>query len=162
MLFKDLKTGYPIFILDRNEIKVSQGKVVNVGLPHLDTHYGSTAEMVVDLTIENDGQTKTFSFKDGTEVGYINNLVISAGREGILREVEAIKVQAEQALSQVETNRQNLDKCTVILSDFNPAFKKEKETEERFQKLEQTIGGLEGSMGDLKEMIKGLVKELKG
>lgn len=156
MLFKDLKKGYPIFIFDRVDVSVSQGKVVNdVGLPHVDAHYGNPMEMVVDVTLEANGQTKTYTFKDGTDTGYVNNLVISTGRDAILREVEALKTQSEQELSKRPTYESNIEKCSVILSEFNPAFKEKKETEERFTKVESSIG-------ELKDMIKGLVKELKG
>lgn len=155
MLFKDLKNGYPVFIFNRAEVKVSQGKVANVGVPHLDSHYGNPTEMVIDVTIENDGQVQTYTFKDGTDTGYVNNLVISTGRETILHEVEALKTQSEQELSKRQTYEENVKRCAVILSEFNPAFKEKKENEERFAKLE-------GSVGELKDMIKGLVKELKG
>ena len=42
-----------------------------------------------------------------------------------------------------------------ILTEWNPQFKEKKETEERFAKLET-------SMTDLKSMLSGLIKELKG
>lgn len=155
MLFKDLKNGYPIYIFDRSEVKVSQGKVANVGIPHIDSHYGNPTEMVVDVTIESEGQVKTYTFKDGTDTGYVNNFVISTGREVILHEVEALKSQSEQELAKRPTYEENLKKCSVILSEFNPAFREKKENEERFSKLESSVG-------ELKDMIKGLVKELKG
>lgn len=156
MLFKDLKKGYPIYIFDRLNVSVEQGKVVaDVGVPHVDSHYGNPMEMVVDVTVDTNGTTKTYSFKDGTDAGYVNNLVISTGRDAILREVEALKAQSEQELSKRETYESNVEKCTKILSEFNPIFKEKRETEERFTKVENSIG-------ELKDMIKGLVKELKG
>lgn len=156
MLFKDLKKGYPIYVFDRTEVSVTQGKVINdVGLPHVDSHYGNPMEMIVDVTVEVNGQVKTYAFKEGTDTGYVNSLVISTGRDTILREVEALKTQAEQELSKRETYESNVKKCSIILSEFNPVFKEKKETEERFTKVENSIG-------ELKDMIKGLVKELKG
>lgn len=155
MLFKDLKTGYPIFVFDRSKIEVKQGKVVNVGIPHLDTHYGNPMDMVVDLTLEIDGQTSTYSFKDSTEVGFTKTLVVATGRDAILREVEVLKDQSAQALSQIDFHKERLDKCTKIVAEFNPVYKEKRENEERFCKLEDSIS-------DLKGMISGLVKELKG
>lgn len=155
MLFKDLKNGYPIYIFDRSEVNVSQGKVANVGVPHIDSHYGNPTEMVIDITIEDGGQIKTYTFKDGTETGYVNNFVISTSRDTILREVEALKNQSEQELSKRQVYEANIEKCSTILSEFNPAFKEKKENEERFSNLENSVG-------ELKDMIKSLVKELKG
>lgn len=150
MLFKDLKSNYPIFIFDRNAVTVEEGKVINVGLPHYDMHYSG---MVIDITIKTGDITKTYTFKDSTEIGYADSLTISPNRDAILREVEAVKEQAEQALKLVDQNKSTVDKCTVILSDFNPAFKEKKETEERFNKLESSVG-------DIKDMIFKLVNKL--
>ena len=155
MLFKDIKEGYPVFIFDRSSVKAVQGKVVNKGFPHMDSHYGSPTDMVVDVTIESEGNTTTYTFKDSTEVGYSGNLVIATDRSSVLHEAEAMKAQAEQALTQVETHKANIQKCEAILAEFNPTFKEKRETEERFCKLEDSIG-------DLKTMISGLIKELKG
>lgn len=155
MLFKDLKNGYPIYVFDRSVVKVTQGKVANVGIPHLDSHYGNPTEMVVDITVDIDGQVKTYAFKDTTDTGYAGNLVISTVRDVIIHEVEALKTQSEQELSKRTMHEENAKKCTEILAEFNPVFKERKENEERFSKLENSVG-------ELKDMIKGLVKELKG
>lgn len=153
MLFKDLKANYPIFIFDRNNVSVEEGKVINVGMSHYDMHYGSTGGMVIDITIKTGETTKTYTFKDSTEIGYADNLTISPNRDAILREVEAVKEQSEQALKQVSINQENVKKCTNILSEFNPAFKEKKETEERFNKLETSVG-------DIKNMILNIMNKL--
>ena len=150
MLFKDLKSNYPIFIFDRNNISVEEGKVINIGMPHYDMHYSG---MVVDVTIKTNDTTKTYTFKDSTEIGYADNLIISPNRDGILREVESVKEQAEQALKQVDINKTTIEKCEIILSDFNPVFKEKKETEERFNKLESSVD-------DIKDMISKLMNKL--
>lgn len=155
MLFKDLKNGYPLYVFDRSNVKVIQGKVISVGIPHIDAHYGNPTEMVVDINVDIEGQSKSYAFKDGTDTGYTGDLVISTGRDAIIREVEAMKAQSEQVLSQVDTHKSNIEKCTAILAEFNPVYKERKETEERFSRLEDSVG-------ELKDIIKGLVKELKG
>lgn len=153
MLFKDLKNGYPIFIFDREKVTFTQAKVVDVTAPHFDNHYGNPTEMVVDVTIE--GFSKPYTFKENTNTGYLNNLVISTERDNALREVEALQSQAEQAWNKRDYYKETAEKCSQIRAEFSPAFKEKKETEERFTKLE-------GSVGELKNMIKDLVKELKG
>lgn len=151
MLFKDLKSGYPIYIFDRDKVTFNQVKVLDVTPPHFDRNF-STTEMVVDVTIE--GFNKPYTFKDSTDTGYLNNIVISTDREKGIKEVEALKVQSEQVLSKKETYESNIEKCSNILSQFSPAFKEKKENEERFSKLEDSVN-------ELKNMISGLVKELK-
>lgn len=153
MLFKDLKSGYPIYIFDRDKVTFTQTKVLSVNPPHFDNHYGNPTEMVVDVTIE--GMSKPYTFKENTDTGYLNNLVITTERDKALLEVENLQAQSEQAWNKRDTYKEIADKCAQIRAEFSPAFKEKKETEERFSKLE-------GSVSELKDMIKGLVKELKG
>lgn len=153
MLFKDLKTGYPVYIFNRDEITFTQAKILNVNPPHFDNHYGNPTEMVVDLNIE--GLQKSYTFKENTDIGYVGNLVITTDRDKALLEVENLQAQSEQAWNKRDTYKEIADKCAKIRAEFSPAFKEKKETEERFSKLE-------GSVTELKSMIKDLVKELKG
>ena len=153
MLFKDLKSGYPIYIFDRDKVTFTQTRVLSVNPPHFDNHYGNPTEMVVDVTIE--GMPKPYTFKENTDTGYLNNLVITTERDKALLEVENLQAQSEQAWNKRDTYKEIADKCAQIRAEFSPAFKEKKENEERFSKLE-------GSVSELTDMIKGLVKELKG
>lgn len=85
----------------------------------------------------------------------MNNLVITTDRDKALLEVENLQSQSEQAWNKRDTYKEIADKCAQIRAEFSPAFKEKRENEERFTKLE-------GSVSELKDMIKGLVKELKG
>lgn len=153
MLFKDLKSGYPVYIFDRDKVAFTQAKVLSVTPPHFDSHYGNPTEMVVDVSIE--GFSKPYTFKENTDAGYMNNLVITTERDKALLEVENLQTQSEQAWSKRDTYKEIAEKCAQIRAEFSPAFKEKRENEERFTKLE-------GSVSELKDMIKGLVKELKG
>ena len=153
MLFKDLNPNYPIFVFDKSETSVKEGKVVNKGLPHFDMLHNTTSQMVTDVTIKIGDVTKTYTFKDDTEVGYAENLVISPNRDVILREVESIKDRSEQVLNQIDLHKTTVEKCNKILSEFNPVFKERKETEQRFSKLETSVE-------DIKTMISNLTNTI--
>lgn len=113
-------------------------------------------QMVVDITIEENGASKTYTTPDSLSVTYAGNeLVITTEREGILKEVESIKAQNEDELSKVNARRNTVSECETILAEWNPQFKERRETEERFTKIET-------SMTDLKGMLSDLIKELKG
>lgn len=139
--FKDLKSGYPIFILEtKDEINVKQGNVLNVSKPYFNTTATMTNDMMVDVTISVDGDTKTYSFKDNTDAGFDNTKgqIISTGRELIIRELESMRATSEQALKQVEKHRSIVEKCTATLSDFNPTEKEKKQFDERITRIEQS------------------------
>lgn len=112
-------------------------------------------QMVVDVTIEDGGLTRTYTMPDNTSVTYAKDLVLSTDREGVLREVEILKNQRTEELSKVDEYKKDVDDCEKILAEWNPVFREKRETEERFTKLETSIL-------DLKNMMAGLIKELKG
>lgn len=142
MLFKELKSGYPIYLFDRANATVTLGNVVSVTAPHYDNHYGNPMDMVVDVTAEFDGTTKAYTFKENVENGYVGNIVISSTLEVMLREVAAFKAQIDQELSQVDKKKEASDKCGVILTEFDPALKEKKETETRFAQIENSMNKL--------------------
>ena len=76
-------------------------------------------------------------------------------RDGVIREVEILKNQCADELAKIEEYKKAVSECEKILSEWNPVFREKRETEERFSKLET-------SMSELKSMMVGFIKELKG
>jgi len=160
MLFKDVKTGYPIFILHKTDpLILSQGKVISNPTTHVsqiqpfNPMNTQTTQMMVDVTIEDGGVTKTYTIPETSSVTYGNDLVLSTDREGLIREVESMKAVSQDHLNQVSFHEKRLASCEKILSDLNPAFKEKKDTEARF-------GKIENDMKDVKTMITDLIKKL--
>lgn len=151
MTFKELKQGYSVYILDKDKMSVKNGKVVGVSAPHIDKErFDLGVALVVDVTLDIEGAVATYTFKEDTETGYIQQTVITTDKQNIIREVEAIKSQSEEVLSQVDTHKDRLQRCNNILVEFNPAIKERQAIDERF-------GKLESSMDELKNMLSGLL-----
>ena len=157
MLFKDLKIGYPVYIFHKEgEKRITQGKVTAISPSRLpQTPSIQTMQLVVDVTIDDGGSSRTYAIPDNTSVTYTNGLVLSTDREGVIREVEILRNQCAEELDKIEDYRKSVSECEKILTEWNPAFREKRETEERFSKLET-------SMSDLKSMMSGLIKELRG
>ena len=100
MYFKDLKQNYPVFILDKQDLTLIQGKVVSAGFPRMEMNPAAgKSGMVVDVSIEADGKTANYVIPENLSVTYAGNLVLSVDRQGLAGEVEAMKAAAEQPLS---------------------------------------------------------------
>ena len=157
MLFKDLKIGYPVYIFHKEgEKRITQGKVTAISPSRLpQTPSLQTMQMVVDVTIDDGGSSRTYAIPDNTSVTYTNGLVLSTDRDGVIREVEILRNQCAEELAKIEEYRKSVSECEKILTEWNPVFREKRETEERFSKLET-------SMSDLKSMMSGLIKELRG
>lgn len=158
MLFKDIKTGYPVYFLDKNDTTFYQGKVVSVAVPRYDTpqpfSQGQQNGLVVDVTIEANGTTKTYTIPETATVTYAANLILSTDKEGLLREVEAMKSASEQALSQVDKHKNTIDKCNALLEELNPAFAEKRAQDKR-------IEGIENEVKSLGAVLRDFINEFK-
>lgn len=124
MLFKDTKQGYPVYLLDKEQVRATQGKVVSVSQPRVQAPQVGvypqnplTTSLVVDVTIEADGQTKTYTIPETSSLTYAGQLALSIDKECILREVQALKTASEEALGKMDTTRRPLS--TAIRCSMN-------------------------------------------
>lgn len=156
MTFKDMKQGYPVYMLHKGEdMKAGTGKVVTATAPRFPQQYGggNALSMVVDVTIEADGANKTYTIPADSTVVSAGNTVLSVDRDGILREVEAMKAESEDVLSSMDKHRMRAESCEKILTEWNPELAEKKRQDER-------IGSLENGVNELKGMIRELVNKL--
>lgn len=161
MLFKDLKQNYPVYILDKQNLVLTQGKAVQVPFPRVEMNQktGKT-EMVIDVTIEANGKTATYVIPENLSVTYAGNIILSTDKMSLASEVEAMKTSAEQVLASVEHHKNVLDKASSLLAELNPVYKEKQETEKRFTAIEETVSGMRGSVDELKKMMAEFIKKM--
>lgn len=154
MTFKDLKTGYPIYLLDRIALRFEQGKVMAVSSPHADMQPGNFGKMLVDISIQTkDGKQNTYSVSDTEQTAYAGNLLLTCNKECVVNEVRAINAQAEETLAKVDASRKTMDGCKALLEELDTAFKDKQETEKRFLKIDERFSAMEGKMDKLLSII---------
>lgn len=146
MQFKDIQQGYTVHILNKQDMTYIQGKVTGNTFPRMETINGK-AQMVVDVNIEVDGKTATYTIPESLSVTFAGNLVLSTDREALSREVEAMKNNAEKRLANVDRDKKIVERASNLLAELNPIYKQKQDNEKRF-------GQIEGSITDLKEMMK--------
>ena len=136
MMFKDLKTGGTIFIYDKSAVTLSEEKAVNVSAPRIDNTLATG--MVVDVTLTN----RTYTFKDVSDVGYVGNLVLSADKSIILKEIETQKANNDLLLSRVDNIKDENPKLEALIERLSPERREKKQQEERFARIEDAINNL--------------------
>ena len=159
LLFKDIKQNYPIYILDKQGVKFSHGKVTAVSFPRVNqtpmtTFNTANMPMVVDVTVDVDGKVATYTIPENLSVTYAGNLVLSTEKEGLIKEVEAMKTAAEQVLNSVEHQKEIVEKSSELLTELNPIFKEKQDTEKRFNKIENDVS-------EMKTMLTSFIREFK-
>lgn len=161
MLFKDIKQNYPVYILDKQNVSFVQGKVTSISLPHMDNSNPMVmGKSVVDVTIEAEGKGATYTMPEDKSMVYAGSLVLSTDKEGIVREVEAMKASAEQAIANVEKQKEIASKSTALLTELNPIFKEKQENEKRMNKMETSIQEMGSSILELKDMFTTIMKKM--
>lgn len=152
MLFKDIKQNHIIHILDKEEMKYFQSKALSVSFPRMSMAQNGTTQSVVDVNIELDGKTATYSIPEHLSITYAGNLILSTDAEGLSREIEIMKNNAEQILCSVDKQKKIVEKASDLLVQLNPSFREKKNIEERFNKIET-------GMTEMKNMLSGFIKE---
>ena len=133
-------------MLNKQNMTISDSKVISVSFPHMDMNNKpqlGQSQMVVDVTIESEGKTATYTIPENLSVTYAGDIVLSTDKQGLLCEIEAMKNSAEKVLESVPRQREIIDKATTLLADLNPIYKEKKQNEERFNKMETSINKLE-------------------
>lgn len=146
MTFKELRQNLPIHILDKGEMVYGLGKVVNVGMPRINTQAGQPnnfgtmpqMQMVVDVTVEWNGQTKTYTLADNASVAAVGSVMVSIDKADILKELQATKTDCEQYLANIDRKKEELEKCDKLIGELDTSFKERQETENRFKTIEET------------------------
>lgn len=160
MLFKEIKQNYPVYILDKQEFQIIQGKATAVSFPRVEMNQKTgRTEMVVDVTVEANGKTATYSIPENLSVTFAGNLVLSTDKQGLTGEVEAMVANADQILASVQQAQKIKDTATAILADLNPVYKEKQETEKRFGKIEGSISDMKDMMQKQQKMMEEFIKK---
>ena len=162
MKFNEYKQGFQIYAITSTAdgIKVEKRNISNVSASYFPQMQNITdfkqigQNKVVDITIEaSGGGTKVYSFPENSSVASTPDGIVFTDRDGVVRELNAIQMQSEDALKKVEMHRKRLEDCQKLRAEFDPMAKKDAEVNARFAKLESSVSGIESSIGDLKNLI---------
>ena len=155
MTFRELKSGYPIHLLDRTALTYRQGKVMSVGIPHADLQPGNYGKMLVDVCIQTpDGKSNTYSVCDTEQTAYAGSLLLSCSKECVINEVRAINAQTEEVLTKVTDAQKIIAGCKSLLEELDTTYKERQETEKRFLKIDDRFTAMEDKMDKILNAIK--------
>lgn len=157
-MFQGLSVGSPIYVLFKQEPKVSVGEVSFIGnaSPIYNTASIMPPKFTYDIKAVIEGKEYEFNKLPGEQsvFGYQNyNTIISDSREGIVKEVENIRDQSAKILDEVDNHKRLLQQCNVILTELNPQLKKEAEQAEEISRLKTGMAELQDGMSDIKAML---------
>lgn len=161
MIFKEIKPGFQLYILykDNSKLSTTTARVKDVKgprFPQLDLSNPMQANaMVMDITVDEDGAVKTYTMPEASSVVSAGTTIISTDKEGILREVDAIRATHEDIVASAPKSEEMIRQCDEIRASWSPDFAEKKQHDER-------ISSLETEVKNLGVMMKNFIDKMNG
>jgi len=156
-MFSALRQNCLVYILDKKDTPIlRKGTVLSVTAPRAKAQglYSNPLDMVVDINIKvSDTQETLKNIPANLSIANDGTMVISETREAMCSEVESMLASSRQMMESVPYHKKVIETCDDMLKELNPQFAKEKQQEEKISALEAKIGGIETSIGDMKQML---------
>lgn len=169
-MFQGSRQGNLFYILEKGEnLTLKVGQVVSVSNPQqrysqfgTTPPYGAQSEMTVDVRVKVGDETIDFKQLSATaSIANSGNVIVSDSKEAMSAEVEGLLRTSKGILESVPYHEKMLIACDNILRDLNPSFKKEKEQEEKIGALEEKMVGIEGTLGEMMNMLSSALGTAK-
>ena len=162
-MFSTLRQNSPIYVLDKKDSPVLKKGIIETVSPQRSrtgSFYGQPMDMIVDIRVNIDGTSQEFkNIPANLSIVNDGNIVISETKEAMSTEVDSMLSISKQILESVDYHKDVIEKCEQILKDLNPQFAKDKLQEEKINSLESRIGGVENTLGDIKDILSKVLNK---
>ena len=162
-MFSTLRQNSPIYVLDKKDSPVLKKGIIETVSPQRSrtgSFYGQPMDMIVDIRVNIDGTSQEFkNIPANLSIANDGNIVISETKEAMSTEVDSMLSISKQILESIDYHKDVIEKCEQILKDLNPQFAKDKLQEEKINSLESRIGGVENTLGDIKDMLSKVLNK---
>lgn len=165
MLFKELKQGYPLYVLNVNTMEVGTGTVTFVGQPHVTNDKKKIAkgqlQMVIDVTANFGNTSQTIELTDSLSQTMSDDgaLLITPNQADVANGMRMIKARCEEYIRNEDHYRELIKKCDEQLPNFDPLYKQTMASEARFSEMQFTIDKQSKDIAEMKDMIQKLLKK---
>lgn len=172
MSFSTLRNSSLLYILNREGAPtVNIGTITGVSAPvpkwGAPMAFGQPQEMVVDLSVKvEDKQGQFVKVPANLDVweyeqnGVKTPYILATSKEAINAEINAIKQQAIGVINSIETNKQLVATCDLLLRQLNPEYAEKQKQEQEIAELKSQLALQQSQMAELITLLKG--KEERG
>lgn len=161
-MFQNLRTGTPLYVLDKKTPQVVIYEVVKVTPRQkvdatLQAMWPPKTFNVVDIEVKNESQNVTFkdvpaelSVADYGETG----VVMSITREAILTEIDNFRSASQRGLDDVPRLQRNIEACDSMTQLLNPKAKEEAERAKEFSTIKEEVAEIKKMMAEMYQTMK--------
>lgn len=165
MTFKELKQGYPLYVLNVNTMEVGTGTVTFVGQPHVTQDKAKIAkgqlQMVIDVTATFGNQSQTIELTDSLSSTMSNDgtLLITPNQEDVANGIRMVKTRCEEYIRNEQHYKELIKKCDALLPQVDPLYRQSIDNEARFTGMQATIDKQAKDIAEMKDMLTKLLKK---
>ena len=165
MIFKELKQGFPLYVLNVNTMDVGTGTVSRVAGPHITNDKKKLANgqlmMVVDVSATMGNNTLNFELQENASntMSDDGQFLISPNQEDIANGVRMVKTRCEEYIRNEQHYKELIQKCDALLPQLDPMYRQSIDNEARFTSMQATIDKQSKDIQDMKEMLTKLLKK---
>ena len=151
-------------MLNVNTLEVGTGTVTFVGQPHVTQDKQKLVkgqiQMVIDVTANFGNQPQTIELADSLSSTMSNDgtLLITPNQSDVANGMRMIKARCEEYIRNEEHYKQLIKKCDEQLPNFDPLYKQQQDSENRFSEMQNTIDRQSKDIAEMKKMISQLLK----
>lgn len=165
MTFKDIKTNNTVFILDKNNLKVIQAKVINASQPKIDMSKPNSCmsgtTLIVDIDLNIEGKTVSYSIQENLDITYTNTgLVLATDQNKLVNEVNLLHQEDEDQLAKKEYYENIINKTPDLLAELNPQLKEKQETDRRLNVMESSMSTMQSDISKITSIGEKLANQL--
>lgn len=160
-MFSGLRENAPIYILTKGERPTLQvGTVINVSNPIFGPMYNQTMEVKVKID-ESSFDLKSLPCNQSSHYYAKENAFVSDNTQEMLAEVENMRRASQGVLDSVASHEEVVKACEGMLVMLNPQIAKDKERQEQIDSLQQRMGGIESTLGQMMGLLQQSLKKSK-
>lgn len=172
MIFKDLKQGFPLYVLNVNTMDVGTGTVSRVAGPHITNDKKKLANgqlmMVVDVSAQMGNNTLNFELQENASntMSDDGQFLISPNQEDIANGVRMVKTRCEEYIRNEQHYKELIKKCDTLLPQLDPMYRQSIDNEARFSDMQKVIdqqakdiAEMKASSARMEEMLTKLLKK---
>lgn len=161
MNFKELKKGFPVYILNKQTLEYNQGKVIQDATPpRLNTNFGQS--LLTDVSIEYGGSSKIWTLPADQKVAEMQNdneVIISTDKNTIITMIKSINSECQSYLDGVESYKNRLELSKKLIAELDVTYRQQQQTEERFTRIESAIENINDKLDNtLNKILKAVSK----
>lgn len=165
MIFKDLKQGFPLYVLNVNTMDVGTGTVSRVAGPHITNDKRKLANgqlmMVVDVSATMGNNTLNFELQENASntMSDDGQFLISPNQEDIANGIRMVKTRCEEYIRNEQHYKELIKKCDALLPQVDPLYRQSIDNEARFTGMQATIDKQAKDIAEMKDMLTKLLKK---